>query len=64
MKDGGFHVPAQSCPRRSTPSRRVVDLLASHQSSKRPAHQDISLNSSQAAHKAQHFALTLKLELA
>jgi hypothetical protein len=34
MKEGGLHIPAQSRHRRSTPSRRVDDLPASHQDSK------------------------------
>ena len=40
-KGGGLYVPAQSCWRRSTSSRMVVDVPASHQCSKRPAHWDL-----------------------
>ena len=41
----GSPSPAQSCRRRSTPSRRVVDLPASHQCSKGPAHRDTMVGS-------------------
>ena len=40
---GVFTFPAQSCRRRSTPSRRVDDVAGELQSSKVPAHQDILL---------------------
>ena len=41
--DGGLHVSRTSRPRRSTPSRRVVDVADEPQSSKGPAQQDILL---------------------
>ena len=60
----GYPSPAQSCRRRSTPSRRVVDVPASHQCSKGPAHRDTSVWFTQEpVHKDLNLAHTLSQEL-
>jgi len=51
--------PAQSRPRRSTPSRRVVDVAGELQSSKGSAHQALLVGSTKNhSTKAQSLALT------
>ena len=51
--------PTQGRPRRSTPSRRVVDVADELQSSKRPAHQALLVGSTKNhSTKAQSLALT------
>ena len=51
---------AQSRRRRSTPSRMVKDMLASHQDSKDGRHTEVYLwFTIEPAHKAQHLALSL-----
>ena len=62
MKEGS-PPPAQSCRRRSTPSRRVVDVPASHQCSKEAGAPKYLLVHSRTSHKAQHLALKLSKEL-
>jgi hypothetical protein len=64
MKEGGLHVPAQSRRRRSTPSRSVDDLPASHRDSNGLAHRDTTCGSLKNQHTRQQcLALSLSLEL-
>jgi hypothetical protein len=59
MKEGDLHIHAQSCRRRSTPSRSVDDLPASHQDSKGPAHRDTSFGSLKNQYTTQlHLAIS------